>query len=599
MAEHVLETRILLRYGTYNQWKSSRVILKAGEAAIVVFPQDRVIESSSNSQPENTPPAIGIKIGDGHSYFYQLPWVQAIAADVYAWAKSSVKPSYSAQEINGLENYVKSLVGGDVEVTIAPRIYQLIQGTGDNLNKYYLQYKENNEEGDWIIDTSTYIDLSDLVKIVDWIGRNNLQNYNSLIYRTAEQIQFFISQLNHTEGATEGYFVTAVTEQNGIVTTQKAKVTFDVINGIVPVSKGGTGLTNPNGVLIGTGNSSFTTRQIATQIENNNDLVPNYLVKAYIDNATSGLTGAMHFIGEATVAITGAVNPRIDGYDFSNAQPGDVILWDKKEFVWNGGTWALLGDEGSYAVKGSIKDADIDAEANIQQSKIANLRNDLISKVDKIDGKGLSTNDYTTENKNKLDDIEEGAQKNLIEHLFVNGTEQSTSIIDGKQKSINLVINSFDETRAQKLDGIEYGANVNKIEHIFVNNIEQTPAIVNGLTKAINLTINNMTDQERTKLANIEENAQVNKIESLTINGLTYFPNTNNKNLTITLNATNLGLNLLAGASVPNGSSTEDVNIINNKLQLARIAKTGNITDLLQDQNTYITFDCGSSTDVI
>ena len=37
--------------------------------------------------PEHTPPAIGIKIGDGEHYFHELPWVQAVAADVFNWAK--------------------------------------------------------------------------------------------------------------------------------------------------------------------------------------------------------------------------------------------------------------------------------------------------------------------------------------------------------------------------------------------------------------------------------------------------------------------------------------------------------------------------------
>lgn len=35
-------------------------------------------------------------------------------------------------------------------------------------------------------------------------------------------------------------------------------------------------------------------------------------------------------------------------------------------------------------------------------------------KVDKVDGKGLSTNDYTTSDKNKLDGIETGSQKNTV-----------------------------------------------------------------------------------------------------------------------------------------------------------------------------------------
>ena len=91
--EHILETKIVLRYGTYSQWMNSRLILKQGEAAVCAFPRERVIDQLSNTKPDNTPPAIGIKIGDGVSYFYQLPWIQGIAADVYTWAKSSQKPT--------------------------------------------------------------------------------------------------------------------------------------------------------------------------------------------------------------------------------------------------------------------------------------------------------------------------------------------------------------------------------------------------------------------------------------------------------------------------------------------------------------------------
>jgi len=76
----------------------------------------------------------------------------------------------------------------------------------------------------------------------------------------------------------------------------------------------------------------------------------------------------MHFIGDATVVINNGsnVDPRIQDYNFSKAQPGDVILYDAKEFVWTGSFWRLLGDEGSYAIKGSIVDTDISPDAAIQ-----------------------------------------------------------------------------------------------------------------------------------------------------------------------------------------------------------------------------------------
>ncbi len=106
MAENILETRIQLRCGTYSQWMNSNTILKSGEAAVCFFPQDRVIDNLSNTTPEHTPPAVGIKIGDGHSYFSELPWLQAVAADVYKWAKYSTKPSYTASEITGLQSFI-------------------------------------------------------------------------------------------------------------------------------------------------------------------------------------------------------------------------------------------------------------------------------------------------------------------------------------------------------------------------------------------------------------------------------------------------------------------------------------------------------------
>ena len=121
MAENVLETRIQLRYGTYSEWMNSNVILKKGEAAVAIFPQE--------GQP------VGIKIGDGFHLFYELPWLQGLAADVYSWAKLSTKPTYTATEISGLDAYIRDNFHISGDVTFAPRIYQLVQDT-NNSNLY-------------------------------------------------------------------------------------------------------------------------------------------------------------------------------------------------------------------------------------------------------------------------------------------------------------------------------------------------------------------------------------------------------------------------------------------------------------------------------
>jgi len=123
--DNILNARIVLRYATYERWMNSSAILYKGEVAVAEFSNYSTIYNMSNSTPANTPPAIGIKIGNGRDTFANLPWVQAIAADVYNWAKSSVKPTYSASEITGLATYIENHSGGSSGST-AYRQYQII-----------------------------------------------------------------------------------------------------------------------------------------------------------------------------------------------------------------------------------------------------------------------------------------------------------------------------------------------------------------------------------------------------------------------------------------------------------------------------------------
>ena len=522
MAEHILQTRIQLRYGTYTQWMNSDVILKIGEAAIASFPRNQVLENLSNSEPDNTPPAIGIKIGDGHHYFSELPWVQAIAADVYNWAKSSAKPVYTANEIQGLQNFVENIAGVGGGNNVVPRIYQLVAGTGEYENQYFLRYTEDNEN--WIIDNSTSIDLNDLVTVVNWIGRSFLEDYPNLTTRNATQIRAFLATLAYSDTARPNQFVTSVTEENGIITVERSQVAFSNLSGYASVPQGGTGRTNlpEDQVLVGNENNAVKTIPIATEIAANNNLVPNYLIKAYVDNAVAGLEGAMHFVGDAATSPLTSASAGIQGYV---PVAGDVVLWEQKEYVWTGGGWRLLGDEGSYAVKGSIRDADIDAEANIQQSKIYNLSETLSGKVDKEQGKGLSSNDYTNEDKTKLDGIQAGAQVNTIEHIFLNDTEAVPHEANNMLNVVELNVKEFDDESRAKLATIEEGANVNVIDGISLNGTAQTPDN-NGV---VNLVINEMSAEDKLKLDNIEAYAQVNLIEHLYLNGTEVHPDQNKR----------------------------------------------------------------------
>ena len=98
-----------------------------------------------------------------------------------------------------------------------------------------------------------------------------------------------------------------------------------------------------------------TTNNIITKIDGQD---VNAATKSYVDSKTAGLdglTGAMHFIGRSTTAITdgGTQSPTIGGNVRTDLEAGDVVLWGQQEYVWNDTTWELLGDEGSYALKSS------------------------------------------------------------------------------------------------------------------------------------------------------------------------------------------------------------------------------------------------------
>lgn len=112
MATTTLNTRIQLKYDTYENWTTNNPVLLAGEVAVTTV--------QSAQAPVSQVPAILFKVGDGTNNFKTLNWASAIAADVYPWAKASVKPTYQASEIEGLEDYIS----GQIEDTDTQ--YQII-----------------------------------------------------------------------------------------------------------------------------------------------------------------------------------------------------------------------------------------------------------------------------------------------------------------------------------------------------------------------------------------------------------------------------------------------------------------------------------------
>lgn len=68
-----------------------------------------------------------------------------------------------------------------------------------------------------------------------------------------------------------------------------------------------------------------------------------------INGKLAGLTGAMHFVGESTTDPMSEGGATVEGHE--TFASGDVCLFGKKEFVYNGTAWTELGDEGSHLTK--------------------------------------------------------------------------------------------------------------------------------------------------------------------------------------------------------------------------------------------------------
>ena len=100
----------------------------------------------------------------------------------------------------------------------------------------------------------------------------------------------------------------------------------------------------------------------------------------------------------------------------------------------------------------------------------------LAKKVDKVTGKGLSTNDFTDALKTKLDGIETGAEKNIIKTVKVNGT----ALTPDASRAVNVTI------PAAAVTGVKSG---DKVLALANKELSTTLGLTyDSATKKINLT---------------------------------------------------------------------------------------------------------------
>lgn len=202
-----------------------------------------------------------------------------------------------------------------------------------------------------------------------------------------------------------------------------------------------------NGVDERLGNVETNIENINTEIENITSDLDNTYSKTEVDNLLSDKATETSLNEEITNrenadtnlqnqidAITASSNVAdivgtyqdLQNYDTSHLGDNDIIkvLNDSTHnnavsyFRWkkSSSTWQYVGSEGPYYTKGETD----------------NLLN---GKVNKEEGKGLSTNDFTDDLKSKLEGIESNAEVNKIETIKVNNVTQTIT-----NKSVNITV---------------------------------------------------------------------------------------------------------------------------------------------------------------
>lgn len=186
--------------------------------------------------------------------------------------------------------------------------------------------------------------------------------------------------------------------------------------------------------------------------------------------------------------------------------------------VWDGSNWDALG--GSIDLSAYAKTSEVTAMVQTEtqraqgaearlQNDVTTIRTDVANKVDKVSGKGLSTEDFTSALKKKLDE--------LVNYDDIKLQEKVTSLqsqLDTLTNSDDLeeVIAKYEELKAflEGLGNDEYGA--------FVEEISKRIATLEANLKTTNSRIDNVAEEVE-RLEADKQDALTSGVNIKTING--------------------------------------------------------------------------------
>lgn len=223
-----INTRIQLRYDTLTNWQSEAtagkgalLVLNKGEMALCYVP-------AITTDTTQTAPTVLFKVGDGTKTFRDLPWGGAVAADVYAWAKTPEKPVYKASEISGLADYISGAMhfkGIEESLPATTAGY----GAGDVIivgNKEYVCGSDKvwHELGDETIYAIKGEIVNADIKANAAIDQSKINGLTEALAAkaTPADITTEIEKLDAAEKGGASKYIQSISQTNGIITAVEA-----------------------------------------------------------------------------------------------------------------------------------------------------------------------------------------------------------------------------------------------------------------------------------------------------------------------------------------------------------------------------------------
>lgn len=652
----VFQTRIQLKYDSYDNWLAADPILKKGEMAIATIP-----ENNTTSKLQNLPNVV-LKIGDGASKYSVLPFVSGLAADVYAWAKAATKPSYAASEISGLQDAIEQY--SDYDTNTQYKIVQAVDAEKAVIpGKYQLQSKEL--DGEWQNVTDSLIDVTDAFGRIATL-ETTVKGLTGGAGSIASQIDAAIKKLNATvsnrtnEDAVnaDGLDVTIVQENGALksVTATIKEGTYDAAGAAAAVLGKDSDTAGASTV--------FGANKAATAAQTKADEAAAAAAQEATDRATAisnlSYTGyeagdadnseTISFVGTISeangvisatkrdlkfktaynsennkVATEADVNAVVEKFsksltykgmkdelptDVSDYQTGDVIIVGTLEYIFDGTKFDQFGDEGvADAVKKSLTSAAQEGTSDetitsiVQTNGMVTATRSKISITGdqvKLDKEGGTEGEKETLTE-RLASIKNGASADVsaLEEK-VNTNKAAIDVLNGDVKTAG----SVDKKINDKIVGLVSTVSQDAAEAN--GQLALTVVQENGALKSVSGSIKAGTyDAAGAAAAVLGDDADT--VEDKTVygafaaaaaaqksadNAASAITKLTSDGAVATETQTDGKFGVLTQVKQTNGAVSKGAEVM-----LHKVAASGKIDDL--DQTAYVIFNCGSATEVM